>query len=97
MRQLVKEIVNSDPDLDVVDTAENLRIAIQKASDNPDAVLLDIDMPEMTGLAAAARPALALQDHHPVIPDHQRERMNEWCPATWGIRGDRKAVGGRPA
>jgi len=56
MRQLVKEIVNSDPDLEVVDTAENGRVAIQKVRQlQPDAVLLDIDMPEMTGLETLRR------------------------------------------
>jgi class 3 adenylate cyclase/ActR/RegA family two-component response regulator len=56
MRQLVSEIVDSDPDLAVVDTAENGRVAIQKVRQlAPDAVLLDIDMPEMTGLETLRR------------------------------------------
>ena len=56
MRQLVKEIVNSDPDLEVVDTAENGRVAIRKVRQlQPDAILLDIDMPEMTGLETLRR------------------------------------------
>jgi class 3 adenylate cyclase/ActR/RegA family two-component response regulator len=56
MRQLISEIVDSDPDLTVVDTAENGRIAIQKVRQlAPDAVLLDIDMPEMTGLETLRR------------------------------------------
>jgi len=56
MRQLVSEIVDSDPDLAVVGTAENGRVAIQKVRQlAPDAVLLDIDMPEMTGLETLRR------------------------------------------
>jgi class 3 adenylate cyclase/DNA-binding NarL/FixJ family response regulator len=56
MRNLVKEIVESDPDLEVVDTAENGRIALQKVRElKPDAVLLDIQMPEMSGLETLRR------------------------------------------
>jgi class 3 adenylate cyclase/ActR/RegA family two-component response regulator len=56
MRQLVSEIVDSDPDLEVVGTAENGRVAIQMVRQlKPDAVLLDIYMPEMTGLETLRR------------------------------------------
>jgi class 3 adenylate cyclase/CheY-like chemotaxis protein len=56
MRNLVKEIVESDPDLEVVDTAENGRIALQKVRQlKPDGVLLDIQMPEMSGLETLRR------------------------------------------
>src|SRR5215475_15002022 len=51
MRNLIKEIVDSDPDLEVVDTAPDGRVALQKVRQlKPDAVLLDIEMPEMSGL-----------------------------------------------
>jgi class 3 adenylate cyclase/ActR/RegA family two-component response regulator len=56
MRKLVKEIVESDPDLEVVDTAENGMIALKKVRQiKPDAVLLDIEMPEMSGLETLRR------------------------------------------
>ncbi len=56
MRNLVTEIVDSDPDLMVVDTAENGRVALQKVRQlKPDAVLLDIAMPEMSGLETLRR------------------------------------------
>jgi class 3 adenylate cyclase/ActR/RegA family two-component response regulator len=56
MRHLVKEIVDSDPDLEVVGTAENGRVAMQKVRQlNPDAVLLDIAMAEMSGLETLRR------------------------------------------
>jgi class 3 adenylate cyclase/ActR/RegA family two-component response regulator len=56
MRKLVSEIVESDPDLEVVDTAENGMIALKKVRQvKPDVVLLDIEMPEMSGLETLRR------------------------------------------
>jgi class 3 adenylate cyclase/DNA-binding NarL/FixJ family response regulator len=56
MRNLVKEIVESDPDLEVVDTAENGVVALKKVRQiKPDVVLLDIEMPEMSGLETLRR------------------------------------------
>jgi len=46
MRRLVRELVEGDPDFEVVDTAEDGRIALQKVrSCKPDLVLLDIEKP----------------------------------------------------
>jgi adenylate cyclase len=56
MRNLVTEIVESDPDLEVVDTAQNGMDALKKVRQiKPDAVLLDIEMPEMSGLETLRR------------------------------------------
>jgi class 3 adenylate cyclase/CheY-like chemotaxis protein len=56
MRNLITEIVESDPDLHVVDTAPDGRVALQKVRQlKPDAVLLDIEMPEMSGLETLRR------------------------------------------
>ena len=56
MRRLVKEIVESDPDLCVIDTAENGKIALQKVRLlKPDVILLDIEMPELSGLETLRR------------------------------------------
>ena len=56
MRNLVTEIVESDPDLEVIDTAENGMDALKKVRQiKPDAVLLDIEMPEMSGLETLRR------------------------------------------
>jgi len=56
MRNLITEIVDSDPDLHVVDTAPDGRVALQKVRQlKPDAVLLDIEMPEMSGLETLRR------------------------------------------
>jgi len=56
MRRLITEIVEADPDLDVVDVAENGRVALQKVRQHqPDCILLDIEMPELSGLDTMRR------------------------------------------
>ena len=56
MRQLISEIVASDPELRVVDVAENGKVALQKVRQhNPDCVLLDLEMPELSGLDTLRR------------------------------------------
>ncbi len=50
-RRLVSEELSKDPDLEVVGTAANGRLALQKMTHvNPDLVILDLEMPEMDGL-----------------------------------------------
>jgi two-component system chemotaxis response regulator CheB len=56
MRKLISEIVASDPDLFVVDVAENGKVALQKVRQHkPDCVLLDLEMPELSGLDTMRR------------------------------------------
>ncbi|MGD0105574.1 MAG: adenylate/guanylate cyclase domain-containing protein [Rhodopila sp.] len=56
MRKLIREIVESDELLVVADVAENGQIALQKVREvKPDLVLLDIEMPEMSGLETLRR------------------------------------------
>jgi len=56
MRRLISEVVEADPDLHVVDVAENGRVALQKVRQHqPDCVLLDIEMPELSGLDTMRR------------------------------------------
>jgi two-component system chemotaxis response regulator CheB len=51
-RRLVAEELSNDPALEVVGTAANGRIALAKMTQvNPDIVILDVEMPEMDGLA----------------------------------------------
>src|SRR5215813_504369 len=51
-RRLVSEELSKDPVLEVVGTAANGRIALARMTQvNPDLVILDIEMPEMDGLA----------------------------------------------
>jgi two-component system chemotaxis response regulator CheB len=52
LRRLVGDELSKDPALEVVGTAANGRIALARLSQvNPDVVILDIEMPEMDGLA----------------------------------------------
>jgi two-component system chemotaxis response regulator CheB len=79
MRRLLSEIVSADPDFRVVDVAENGRMALNKVRDlKPDVVLLDIEMPELSGLDTLRR--LGLRSSSKVIivshlaHEHSRER-----------------------
>ncbi|MCI0465359.1 MAG: chemotaxis response regulator protein-glutamate methylesterase [Gemmataceae bacterium] len=64
-RRLVSEVLSGDPDLEVVGTAPNGRIALAKMTQvNPDLVILDVEMPEMDGLATLAE----LRKTYPRLP-----------------------------
>ncbi|MDY6864677.1 MAG: chemotaxis response regulator protein-glutamate methylesterase [Halobacteriota archaeon] len=53
MRSVISDMLNSDPDIEVVGTANNGEDAIHKIEKfEPDAVTLDIEMPVMDGLTA---------------------------------------------
>ena len=53
VRRLVTDALSADPDIEVVGTAPNGRLALTKlAQVSPDVITLDIEMPEMDGLAA---------------------------------------------
>jgi two-component system chemotaxis response regulator CheB len=55
IRRLLSVELANDPALEVVGAAANGRIALQLMSQvNPDVVILDVEMPEMDGLAALA-------------------------------------------
>lgn len=67
VRRTVSEVLGADPDLSVVGTAANGRIALQKLTQlNPDVVTLDLDMPEMDGIETL-RAIRALYPGLPVI------------------------------
>jgi two-component system chemotaxis response regulator CheB len=52
MRQLLAEILNSDPQIEVVGTASDPYVARDKIKSlNPDVLTLDVEMPRMDGLA----------------------------------------------
>lgn len=59
IRRLVSEALAEDPDIEVVGSAANGSIALQRIPQvNPDVITLDVEMPEMDGLQtlAALRP-----------------------------------------
>jgi two-component system chemotaxis response regulator CheB len=60
VRRLVSDALAGDPEIEVVGTAANGRIALQKIPQvNPDVVTMDVEMPELDGIETvrALRPA----------------------------------------
>ncbi len=56
VRTILREVLESDPELRVVEEAENGAEAVQKCiATGPDVVLMDVQMPIMDGLAAVER------------------------------------------
>jgi two-component system chemotaxis response regulator CheB len=65
IRRLVSEELSNDPALEVVGTAANGRIALARMLQvAPDVVILDVEMPEMDGLATLKE----LRKTHPRLP-----------------------------
>lgn len=65
IRKIVSDALAADPDIEVVGTAANGKIALSKIVQcNPDLVTLDIEMPEMDGLTCIAE----IRKTHPRLP-----------------------------
>lgn len=65
VRKLVGEVLRGDPDIEVVGTAPNGRIALAKVEQvNPDLLILDVEMPELDGLQTLE----LLRKTHPKLP-----------------------------
>lgn len=65
VRRTVTEELSADPDIEIAGTAANGQIAIAKLTQvNPDLVTLDVEMPEMDGLAALRQ----IRKTHPSLP-----------------------------
>jgi two-component system chemotaxis response regulator CheB len=65
IRMVLSDTLSKDPDLEVVATASDGRIALEKISQmHPDVVTLDVEMPVMTGLETLAE----LRRLYPKLP-----------------------------
>jgi two-component system chemotaxis response regulator CheB len=65
MRRLISEALAHDPDIEVVGTAAHGRIALARIPQiNPDIVTLDVEMPELGGIATVAE----IRKIHPKLP-----------------------------
>ncbi len=65
IRRLVSQVIEADPALELAGVAANGKIALSRiAIDPPDVVTLDIEMPELDGLATLAE----LRKTHPRLP-----------------------------
>ncbi|HEY0869909.1 MAG TPA: chemotaxis response regulator protein-glutamate methylesterase [Acidothermaceae bacterium] len=65
IRRMVSSVLDADPDIEVVGTAANGRIALDKLEQlHPDIIILDVEMPVMDGLATLR----ALRLTHPNLP-----------------------------
>ncbi len=63
MRITLTEILDLDPDIDVIDTATDPYEAVKKIAENlPDVITLDIEMPRMDGLTFLSK----LMKQHPI-------------------------------
>lgn len=53
MRKIISDIINSDPELEVIETARNGKEAIEKITiHKPDVITMDVEMPVLDGLSA---------------------------------------------
>jgi two-component system chemotaxis response regulator CheB len=65
VRRLLAELIGAEPDMEVVGTAADGRLAMAKLDQvNPDLVTLDVEMPEMNGLETLA----AIRKVRPRLP-----------------------------
>jgi two-component system chemotaxis response regulator CheB len=65
IRRLLADALAQDPAIEIAGTAANGRIALQKVTQiNPDLITLDMEMPDMDGLATLAE----LRKTHPRLP-----------------------------
>jgi two-component system chemotaxis response regulator CheB len=65
VRQIVSDALRHDPSIEIVGLAQNGKVALEKIpTSNPDVVTLDLEMPEMDGLATLTE----IRKHFPKLP-----------------------------
>jgi two-component system chemotaxis response regulator CheB len=65
IRRLVRDVLDDDPNIEVVGVAENGEVALTRIAElKPDAVTMDIEMPKMNGIECVR----ALRKTHPRLP-----------------------------
>ena len=75
VRKILSKVLSADPDLQIAGWASNGRLAVAKLHTlRPDIILLDIEMPEMTGLQALPEIRKIL----PKIPIIMFSTLTEW-------------------
>lgn len=79
VRRVISDVLAADPEIEVVGFASNGRLALQKIPQvNPDLLTLDVEMPEMDGLATLE----AVRKSYPRLPVIMYSTLTESGAAT---------------